>query len=122
MGCITLQRMGGATAYSCALTRGPGVITMSLTATTDGTDNSSTTRRIEIVARDNGKTTAHRAHHQSISKVTWTRCLEESFNGGNEIWVYAYDSRAQRRSFKSVRSKDCHAENISGNLHDLIAL
>ena len=61
------------------------MITLSLTATTDGTDNTSNTRRIEIVARDSGNNAAHRAHHSSISKATWSRCLEESFDGGDEI-------------------------------------
>ena len=73
------------TAYSCPLTRESGVITMSLTATTDGKDDSSTTRVIEIVARSSGQPNAHRKHHPSIAKATWSRCLDESFDGGNEI-------------------------------------
>ena len=72
--------------FSCALTREPGVITMSLKASPDGKDIPSTTRRIEIVARDSGNPKAHRAYyHSTISKATWTRCLDESFDGGNEI-------------------------------------
>ena len=71
--------------YSCTLTREARVITMVLTASTDGTDNPSTTRRIKTVARDGGNNNAHRAHHSAISKATWTRCLDESFDGGNEI-------------------------------------
>ena len=71
--------------HSCTLTREAKVITMVLTATADGTDNPSTTRRIESVARDGGNNSAHRAHHPSITKAMWTRCLDESFNGGDEI-------------------------------------
>ena len=71
--------------YSCSLTRVAEVITMVLKASPDGKDNPSTTRRIEIVARDSGNPNAHRAHHSTISTATWTRCLDESFDGGNEI-------------------------------------
>ena len=71
--------------FSCALTRDAETTTLVLTASPDGKDNPSTTRRIEIVARDSGNPNAHRAHHPTISTATWTRCLDESFDGGNEI-------------------------------------
>ena len=71
--------------FSCTLTRAAKKITMVLKASPDGKDSPSTTRRIEIVARDSGNPNAHRAHHSTISTATWTRCLDESFDGGNEI-------------------------------------
>ena len=71
--------------FSCTLTWDAETTTLVLTASPDGKDNPSTTRRIEIVARDSGHPNAHRAHHPTISTATWTRCLDESFDGGNEI-------------------------------------
>ena len=71
--------------YSGTLTRVAKRITMVLTASPGGKDHPTTTRRIEIVARDSEDLKAHQAHHPTISKVTWTRCLDESFDGGDEI-------------------------------------
>ena len=78
------------------------MITMVIKASPDGTDNPSTSRLIEIVARDGGKPDAHRAHHSSISKATWTRCLEECFEDGNEISGSKGDSPILRQLMRTA--------------------
>ena len=79
------MELPAAPTFSGSLTRDAETTTLVLTASPDGKDNPFTTRRIEIVACDSENPNAHRAHHPTISTATWTRCLDESFDGGNEI-------------------------------------